>query len=113
MRTDQYTSQNKVVTRTELPGQPLEIYERQGKPVWYQNKERTTRVIQWVGLHNLYNGERDILVNLSTILDSGPAGVRVVFSEPPAVEPTQEERDYNRKALQRVAAQAMYDQGLW
>ena len=112
MRTDQYTSQNKVVIRTELPGQPLEILEWE-KTIRHRNKDWPTHVVHWVGLHNLRNGEEDILAERSTIIDSGPLGVTVVFTKPFAVEPTQEERDYNRQALQRVAAQAMYDQGLW
>ena len=48
------------------------------------------------------------------IVDSGPKiGTSFLFSEPPAVEPTEEERAANRAQILRIAAQNMVDMGIW
>lgn len=112
MRSDNYISSNKTVRRTELPDQPLEVFEWE-RTTHHQNKDWPTRVVHWSGLHLIQIGDMEILVTRSTISDTGPVGVTVVYTKPPDAEPTQDERERNRKIIQKVAAQAMYDQGLW
>ena len=112
MRSDEYIHAKKTVRRTELPDQPLEVFEWE-RTTRHHNKDWTTKVTHWAGLHLLQIGDEEIIASRSTISDTGPVGVTVVYTKPPATEPTQEERAYNRKIIQRVAAQAMYDQGLW
>lgn len=112
MRSDTYISQNQTVTRTELPGKPLEILEWT-RTTRHRNKDWPTRVVHWVGLHSLRIGGEEITAVRSTVSDAGCVGVSVVYTKPFEVEPTQEDRERTRQNLQRVAAQAMYDQGLW
>lgn len=112
MRSDEYISANKTVRRTELPGQPLEVFEWE-RTTRHQNKDWPTRVVHWAGLHRLQIGEREFISERSTISDTGHLGVSIMHSEPPDTEPTQEERERNREIIQKVAVKAMYDQGLW
>ena len=68
-----------------------------------------------VGLDTYIDADgKSFLADEALFADFGEKlGIRKSYILHPAVEPTQEEREQNRRNIQRVAAQAMRDQGLW
>ena len=112
MRQEEYIHAGKPLRRMELPDQPVKVFTWE-RVTRNQNKDYPTKVVHWVGLHSIRIGEQEILSDRSTISDSGPVGVSVAYTKPPETEPTQEEREYNRRMIQKVAAQAMVEQGIW
>lgn len=112
-RIEHFRNNNMDCARYELDGHPIREETRMRSCTYY-GKEYPMQVRIWYGLHMLRRGDREILVEQTTIHDGGEKlGVAITATIPPEVPPTEEEREANRRQVIAVATQILRDKGIW
>lgn len=88
--------------------------EEEQEEITVRGKPFTAKLIRRKGLAKYIerNGS-ECLADEATFYDCGPDGVSRCYTQHKDVEPTEEEREENRRKIQEIVTQCMVRQGIW